>query len=229
MFDIIETLESYKIDLAEEGIKDSLSGVGNKLKENKIIGAVIKFIHDRIDGLKKRLSALGARISNMRTDAKVEKITNKQALKYVDMALKGAKMINGSVKAVSGAFKSGKNFDSYATNYINKINDYAASMTELSSKIDIHNLNDIYSPRRCASLQDAIGKGIADLENLAKNVEATLKAKLAKKRSYDEEGSSAVLTRYVNFIKKSAATITEFLKKSQTIVFNCTKSKAKAE
>lgn len=229
MFDIVETLESYKIDLAEEGIKDSLSGVGNKLKENKIIAAVIKFIRDRIDGLKKRFSTLATKISGMRADAKTEKITNKQALKYVDMSLKGARMINGSVKAVSGFFKSGKNFDEYATNYMNRITEYSSKMTELNSKIDIHNLNDIYSPRRCASLQDALGKGIKDLENLASNVEATLKAKMAKKRSYDEAGSSEEFKRYVGFVKKSAATITEFLSNSQTIVFNCAKSKAKSE
>lgn len=229
MFDIVETLESYKIDLAEEGIKDKLSSAGNKLKENKIIAAVMKWFRDRIDGLKARFSKIATKISGMRADKNIEKITNKQALKYVDMALKGAKMINGSVKAVSGVFKSGKNFDEYATNYINKITEYASSMTELGSKIDIHNLNDLYSPRRCARLQDAIGAGIKDLESLAKNVESTLKAKLAKKKTYDEDASSAVFSRYVNFVKKSASTITEFLKKSQDIVFNCAKSKAKSE
>lgn len=221
MFDIVETLESYKIDLAEEGIRDSLSGVGNKLKENKIIGAVIKFIQDRIDGLKKRFQGLVNLIKNNRFAlAHEESVADKAALKYVDMSIKGVKLISGSVKAVSGIFKSGKqeSFEKNANKYMEKVTDYKSSMADMWNNIRTANRKNVFSANRAKKLTSAIDSGIKTLTELKSTVEGTLKAAMTKKRSYNEASSSATFNKYVSYVKSSVDGVVTFLNNSKTIV-----------
>ena len=224
MFDVIETLESYKIDLAEEGIKDKLSNAGSAIKSNKVVAAVMKWFRDRINGLKEKFSKLSNKLKSTKIGTKIqEKINDKAPIKYVEMSLKGVKLISGSIKAVSGRLKSGKNFADNAKDYEDKISNYITSMNELGEKVGKRTANNVYSPARLDKFAAAISSGIQTLSSLDSTIESTLTKAVQAKRSYNESNDSHNLTAYIGYIKKSITAGISFLSKSMVIITGGTK------
>lgn len=219
MFDIVETLESYKIDLAEEGIKDKLSNTGSKIKNSKIVSTIMTWFRNRIDAIKRAFSKLKDKLKNTKIGTKVqEKINDNAPLKYVEMSIKGVKLISGSIKAVSGKLKSGKNFVDNVKDYSDKISNYANSMKELEGKIGQRTINNVYSPARLAKLESAVSSGIDSLASLDSTIESTLTNAVQSKRSYNDSEDHHSLTAYINYIKAAIVDGISFLSKSMVII-----------